>query len=78
MPQYKVVSKGFFGGKLYDPDGKRSTLNVDKPFTDKTIPSWVKPMVASAAPKAKKAKTTAPKTEPSFMEDDASKSVETL
>ena len=79
MPQYQVIDKGFFGGKLYDPAGKRRTLTVDKPFSDKDIPSWVKPIKAApkpikAAPKAK----AAPKDEPSFMENDASNSVETL
>tara|TARA_R110000850_G_scaffold91270_2_gene193834 strand:+ start:6643 stop:6882 length:240 start_codon:yes stop_codon:yes gene_type:complete len=79
MPQYKVVSKAFFGGKLYDPVGKRKVLTVDKPFTDKTLPSWLKPMVADAAPRAKKSRAASPpKAEPSFMEDDADKSVETL
>ena len=86
MPQYQVVKKAFFGGKLYDPSGKRPVLTVDKPFTEKNIPSWVKPIKEAAPVKAKakakpraKAKATAtPKDEPSFMDGDASKSVETL
>lgn len=80
MPQYQVVSKGFFGGKLYDPSGKRPVLSVDKPFTDKTIPSWVKPIKEAVPVKAKakpRAKASTPKDEPSFMADE-SKSVETL
>lgn len=83
MPSYQVKRKGFFGGKLYDPDGKRPVLSVDKPFTDKDMPSWVTPIKETAAPKARtkgkaKAKVESPKDEPSFMEDDASNSVETL
>ena len=35
MPTYKVKARGFFDGKLYDPEGKRQTLTTDKPFTQK-------------------------------------------
>ena len=45
MPQYKVIEKGFFDGKLYDPQGKRSVLSTDKPFTKKNpMPSWLTDM----------------------------------
>lgn len=70
MPQYKVTSKGFFDGKLYDPSGKRTVLTVDKPF--KEVPSWLKPMAEPAKSRAKSRAKSAPKTEPSFMEDEAS------
>lgn len=43
MPRYKVLAPGFFGkgknAKLYDPNGKRPFLTVDKPF--KKVPSWL-------------------------------------
>ncbi len=41
MPTYDVIAPGFHEGKLYDPEGKRKTLSVDKPF--KKCPSWLKP-----------------------------------
>lgn len=41
MPSYRVLNKGFFHGRIYDPDGKRPILDVNKPFTKKTMPSWV-------------------------------------
>lgn len=44
MPSYKVIQKGYFGGKLYDPEGKRKVLKVEKPFGKKDIPSWVEPI----------------------------------
>jgi hypothetical protein len=82
MPQYQVTSKGFFDGRLYDPNGKRTVLKVDKPFADKDIPSWVEPL-QEEAPKAKsraRAKAnvpTAPK-DPDFTTSDPSSGVETL
>ncbi len=55
MPRYKVVTKGFFGGKLYDPEGKRPFLDVDKPFAKGKKPSWVSAVLKeSAAVKAKR------------------------
>lgn len=56
MPQYKVIAKGFHGGKLYDPEGKRPVLHTDKPFTKKNpMPSWLAEMPKeSAALKAKR------------------------
>jgi|TARA_Y100000310_G_scaffold127563_1_gene126692 hypothetical protein len=44
MPSYRVKQKGYYGGKIYDPEGKRRTLVVDKPFDKKTMPSWVEPI----------------------------------
>lgn len=44
MPQYKVIATGFYNGKLYDPDGKRRVLDVDKPFNKKNMPKWVSEM----------------------------------
>lgn len=44
MPRYKVKAPGFFGGKMYHPEGKRPILHVDKPFTEKDMPSWVEEM----------------------------------
>lgn len=45
MPSYKVVGKGFHGGKMYDPKGKRRELHTDKPFPSKggkeNVPSWL-------------------------------------
>lgn len=56
MPQYKVLEKGFHGGKIYDPNGKRPVLTTDKPFTKKNpMPKWLGPMPKeSAALKAKR------------------------
>ena len=46
MPSYKVIEKGFYGGRIYDPNGKRNVLHTDKPFPKKNnkeqIPSWLK------------------------------------
>lgn len=44
MPSYKVTARGFFNGHIYDPEGKRRVLTVDKPFTKKNMPSWVTDM----------------------------------
>lgn len=44
MPTYKVINPGFYGGKLYDPEGKRKTLTTDKPFAKKSMPSWLTDM----------------------------------
>ena len=44
MPSYNVIAKGFYGGKTYDPQGKRRVLDVDKPFNKATMPSWVEPI----------------------------------
>jgi hypothetical protein len=52
MPSYTVLEKGFYGGRLYDPTGKRRTLHVDTPF--KKCPSWLKPIKAESAAAAKK------------------------
>ncbi len=55
MPSYKVRSRGFFNGKLYDPEGKRPILFTDKPFSKKSMPSWLTSMPKeSAAVKAKR------------------------
>ena len=52
---YKVIKPGFFNGKLYDPEGKRDTLTVDKPFKKDKIPSWLIVMPEeSTAVKAKR------------------------
>ncbi len=45
MPMYKVIAKGFHHGELYDPEGKRKTLHVDKPFNKKNpMPKWLSEM----------------------------------
>ena len=49
MPSYRVKEKGFFDGKMFDPEGKRPILTVDKPFTKKNMPSWVEPIKETAA-----------------------------
>jgi len=45
MPSYKVKSKGFFDGKMYDPEGKRRVLHTEKPFPSKDkkeqVPAWL-------------------------------------
>lgn len=52
MPQYKVIDKGYFNDRLYDPEGKRKTLHTDKPF--KTVPSWLKAIKPETAAERKK------------------------
>lgn len=55
MPQYKVNAPGFYDSKLYDPEGKRPVLYVDKPFTKKNpMPSWVSEMPKESAGLKKK------------------------
>ena len=45
MPRYKVIAPGFANGMLYKPNGKRSVLHTDKPFTKKNpMPSWLTDM----------------------------------
>ena len=48
MARYKVLAPGFFGkgknAKLYDPNGKRPFLTVDKPFPKGKVPSWLELM----------------------------------
>lgn len=52
MPKYKVKEKGFYGGKIYDPKGKRPFLHVDR--TLKPVPKWLEPMKAETAVQKKK------------------------
>ena len=52
MPKYKVIEKGFYEGKLYDPNGKRQFVFTDKPF--KKIPSWLEAVKAETAVEKKK------------------------
>jgi len=52
MPKYKVIEEGFYNGKIYKPDGKRSFLHTDKPL--KPVPSWVEVMKAETAAQKKK------------------------
>jgi DNA-directed RNA polymerase alpha subunit len=68
MPQYKVKQgqKGFFGGILYDSEGKRPFIVTDKPIPKDKIPNWVEPVkkkeISEAAQKqadAQKAKVEA-------------------
>lgn len=90
MPTYKAKSRGFYEGKLYDPEGKRRKLRTEKPF--EKIPSWLEE-VSEATPAedkplspqqkaaltraANKAKKDADK--PDFMGETSKKStVETL
>jgi hypothetical protein len=62
MIGYPVKQKGFFGGKLYDPEGKRNVLYVDKPFKKDEKPGWVgDPIEQKAAPKKAAPKKAAPK-----------------
>ena len=52
MAKYKVIEKGFYEGKLYDPNGKRQFVFTDKPF--KKIPSWLEAVKAETAVEKKK------------------------
>jgi len=61
MPRYKVLSPGFYDGRLYDPEGKRPVLYTDKPFTKANpMPSWLGNMPEESAT-AKKARIAAEK-----------------
>ena len=57
MPSYKVLSKGFHGGRLYDPEGKRRTLHTEKPFPSKDkkeqVPQWLEALKSETAAQAK-------------------------
>ena len=57
MPSYKVLKQGFFGGKLYNPDGKRNTLHTEKPFPSKDkkeqVPTWLEAIVGETPAQAK-------------------------
>lgn len=69
---YKVIARGFYGGKLYDPDGKRPVLDVPKSFKKGELPSWLAEMPKVASRKAEAKKIDSP---PSFIdpvEDDES------
>lgn len=53
MPSYRVKEKGFFGGQMYDPKGKRRILHSDKPL--KPVPKWLDPIVDTSPKKSKRA-----------------------
>lgn len=59
MPSYQVIKPGFFGGRLYDPHGKRNVLHTEKAFPSKNkkeqVPSWLKAIKAET-PAEKKAR----------------------
>lgn len=56
MPSYKVISKGFINGVMYEPEGKRNVLHTDKPFPSKDkkeqVPSWLEAVKAETAAQA--------------------------
>lgn len=55
MYSYKVKEKGFFNGKIYDPNGKRPVLHRDEPFPKKNgkeqVPSWLEPVKPATSQK---------------------------
>lgn len=51
MPAYKVKEKGFYEGRLYDPNGKRPVLTRDKAFNK--CPAWLEPIKGESASEAK-------------------------
>jgi len=57
MPSYKVLSKGFHGGRLYDPEGKRQTLHTEKPFPSKDkkeqVPLWLEALKSETIAEAR-------------------------
>ena len=67
MPSYKVISPGFFAGKLYLPNGKRRVLAVDKPF--KKTPKWLEPIKAVTAAEKKASAAAAAALEKKVAED---------
>lgn len=52
MPRYKVKEKGFYEGKLYDPNGKRPFVHTDKPI--KKVPLWLEAVKAETTVERKK------------------------
>lgn len=58
MPSYKVLKQGFFAGKLYDPNGKRTMVHTDEPFPMKDkkeqVPSWLEAVEQETAAQKKK------------------------
>lgn len=56
MPSYKVVKKGFHGGRMYDPEGKRNMLHTETPFPSKDkkeqVPSWLEATETETAAQA--------------------------
>lgn len=56
MPSYKVISRGFHGGLLYDPEGKRRVLHTEKPFLSKDkkekVPAWLEAIKAETPAQA--------------------------
>jgi hypothetical protein len=65
MPSYKVIEKGFYGGRIYDPHGKRRVLHTDKPFPKKNnkeqVPSWLEPITNTETAAEKKKREAAEK-----------------
>lgn len=63
MPSYKVLQKGFYGGRQYDPAGKRPVLHTDKPFPSKDgkeqVPSWLEATAKPETPAQAKARKAA-------------------
>lgn len=63
MPSYKVLQKGFYGGRQYDPAGKRPVLHTDKPFPSKggkeQVPSWLEATAKPETPAQAKARKAA-------------------
>lgn len=77
MPSYKVISKGFHGGRMYDPTGKRQTLHTEKPFPKKGnsegVPAWLELIKAETPAQAsarKGAETKAANIAKKKAEDD--------
>ena len=71
MPRYKVKKPGFFQGRLYGPNGKRSTIVTDKPLDP--VPSWVEIIKAGTTTQRKtratKKKTTTEKSTQEQVEE---------
>lgn len=51
MPSYKVLERGFYDGKLYDPNGKRKVLTTSAKI--KKVPSWLEPIKGETGAEAK-------------------------
>ena len=64
MPSYKVLKPGFMHNRLYDPNGKRPVLHLDKPFPMKgkveQVPSWLE-RIKDEKPAARKRRAAATK-----------------
>lgn len=59
MPEYKVLSPGFWGGTYRTPGGRHDPVVTASPIAKKDLPSWLEPITGPAPAKRAAAKKTA-------------------